>query len=65
MIPHRDILLHHYCRVCDMPLHEVYLDLGEQPLANAFVAPAEQEQPEFTAPLEVALCTTAGSRSSP
>ena len=61
MIPHRDILLHHYCRVCDAPLGgKVYLDLGEQPLANAFVAPAEREQPEFTAPLQVALCTTCG-----
>ena len=60
MIPHRDITLHRACRVCDAPLNDIYLDLGEQPLANAFLAPTELEQPEFTAPLQVALCARCG-----
>src|SRR5207302_5388483 len=47
--------------VCDTTIGaNVYLDLGEQPLANAFLPPTAAAEPEFTAPLQVALCATCG-----
>lgn len=64
-----DVTVHTACRVCDSPLTE-YLDLGEQPLANAFLRPddvvlryepsGDVGTPEFTAPLKVLLCTSCG-----
>src|SRR5207249_159069 len=55
-----DCVTHTRCRVCNAPLGAPYLDLGTQPLANAFLEPEQLEQPEFTAPLQVVLCTTCG-----
>lgn len=54
-----DGVKHTACRVCDhSPLLE-YLDLGTQPLANAFLKP-DDTSPEFTAPLTIALCPECG-----
>lgn len=50
--------VHRNCRVCGEPLGESYLHLGEQPLANALRD--KRDDPEVTAPLAVALCTTCG-----
>lgn len=50
---------HVRCRVCGGPLNDPYLDLGEQPLANALRDPLDASD-EFTAPLAVCLCPTCG-----
>src|SRR5437879_666797 len=47
------------CRVCDHPIIP-YLDLGEQPLANAFLHREDLGITEFTAPLQIAVCLTCG-----
>ena len=46
------------CRLCHEPLPAPYLDLGEQPLANALVGPAspDNRQDEARFPLRVCLC---------
>lgn len=46
------------CRICDGGLQQ-FLDLGEQPLSDAFRDPAD-ESPEFTYPLTVGACTDCG-----
>jgi hypothetical protein len=57
---------HTNCRVCGESLPEPYLDLGEQPLANALVKPWDVHPNhggaflEFTAPLAIALCPSCG-----
>ncbi|OLD93166.1 MAG: hypothetical protein AUI36_46915, partial [Cyanobacteria bacterium 13_1_40CM_2_61_4] len=48
------------CRICDNPTLFEYLDLGEQPLANAFLHREDVELPEFTAPLRIQLCERCG-----
>lgn len=47
------------CRVCGEPLGVPYLDLGNQPLANALVSPDTSDE-EQAFPLQVALCRTCG-----
>lgn len=44
-----------HCRICDAPLRE-FLDLGRQPLSDAFRVP-DDDRPEFTYPLRVGACT--------
>ena len=48
------------CRICRANTLENVLDLGEQPLANSFIAPADAEKAEARYPLELARCTTCG-----
>lgn len=50
---------HTTCRVCNHSLGAPYLDLGEQPLANALRDP-EDTTPEFKVPLAVACCPDCG-----
>lgn len=50
---------HTHCRVCGSAQLETYLDLGVQPLANAFRKP-EDTSPELTAPLVLARCLDCG-----
>lgn len=50
---------HTHCRVCKTELGKPYLNLGEQPLANALRTPGDTSE-EFRAPLAVALCETCG-----
>jgi SAM-dependent methyltransferase len=47
------------CRVCNSERLETYLDLGVQPLANAFRKP-DDTSPEMTAPLQLARCLDCG-----
>lgn len=49
---------HTRCRVCDTHLPEPFLDLGEMPLANAFLSSPEEFEKEWTYPLAVVLCPT-------
>lgn len=44
------------CRFCHAALGEPFLDLGKQPLANAFVKPENDSKKEFTCPLRVFFC---------
>ncbi len=44
------------CRSCGSTDLERFLNLGEVPLANAFVSPADRSKPEPTVPLEVYYC---------
>lgn len=50
---------HTPCRVCGSAQMETYLDLGVQPLANAFRKPDDMS-PELTAPLVLARCLDCG-----
>ena len=47
---------HTRCRACGSDRLDVYLDLGAQPLANAFLRRDQLTEPEFTAPLQLARC---------
>lgn len=49
---------HTNCRVCQEPLLAPYLDLGDQPLANALLK--QSTDPEDTFPLAVTLCHGCG-----
>lgn len=51
---------HTHCRACGEMGLVVYLDLGEQPLANAFLTKEQLSEPEFTAPLSIARCPRCG-----
>lgn len=51
---------HTHCRACGETGLVVYLDLGEQPLANAFLTKEQLSEPEFTAPLSIARCPRCG-----
>lgn len=51
---------HTHCRACGESGLVVYLDLGEQPLANAFLTKEQLAEPEFTAPLSIARCPRCG-----
>jgi SAM-dependent methyltransferase len=44
------------CRSCSSPELQCVLNLGNLPLANAFVAPARLNEPEPTYPLDLAFC---------
>lgn len=44
------------CRACGSLKLERFLDLGELPLANAFVSLSDKYQPALTVPLEVYCC---------
>jgi SAM-dependent methyltransferase len=46
------------CRSCGEPTVEKFLSLGETPLADALVAEADLDGPEFRFPLDVGYCTT-------
>ncbi|RJQ14295.1 MAG: class I SAM-dependent methyltransferase [Nitrospiraceae bacterium] len=48
------------CRSCGSSGLEVFLDLGETPLADRFVTSARLDQPEPVFPLEVAFCHDCG-----
>src|SRR3989338_7283138 len=45
------------CRFCDAPLGKPFLDLGRQPLANAYITPERVAKKEFDCPLRVFFCT--------
>ncbi|MBI1952773.1 MAG: class I SAM-dependent methyltransferase [Candidatus Omnitrophica bacterium] len=47
---------HSRCRICATPLPEPFLDLGEMPLANAFLSSAEEFPLEKSYPLAVSAC---------
>lgn len=42
------------CRLCDAPLDHTLLDLGDQPLANAYLAAPDDPDPRY--PLHVRIC---------
>lgn len=44
------------CRSCESLLGEPVIDLGSQPLSNAYLTPAELDVPEPRYPLQVRLC---------
>ncbi len=44
------------CRYCTRPLGAPFLELGDMPLANAFVSPKGTAGAEFTCPLSVVHC---------
>jgi SAM-dependent methyltransferase len=44
------------CKGCGAPLSAPFLDLGETPLANAYVRPEHADRPEARYPLAVAYC---------
>jgi novobiocin biosynthesis protein NovU/D-mycarose 3-C-methyltransferase len=48
------------CRICGSQDLDRFLDLGETPLANAFVAPDRQSEPELRFPLDVLRCVRCG-----
>src|SRR5258708_28064833 len=48
------------CRICKEPLPEPFLDLGEMPLANAFLSSPEQFSAERSYPLAVTGCPSCG-----
>jgi SAM-dependent methyltransferase len=45
------------CRLCAAPLRHTFIDLGETPLANAYIAPERQDAPEAFYPLHVRVCS--------
>jgi SAM-dependent methyltransferase len=44
------------CRLCAAPLTRTFLDLGDMPLANAFLRPEQLARPEPRYPLHARLC---------
>jgi SAM-dependent methyltransferase len=44
------------CRFCDAPVDRTFLDLGMQPLSNAYVRESKRDQPETFYPLHVRVC---------
>ena len=44
------------CRLCAAPLTRTFLDLGDMPLANAFLRPEQLAQPEPRYPLHARVC---------
>ena len=44
------------CRLCSAPLARTFVDLGDMPLANAFLRPEQLAQPEPRYPLHARLC---------
>lgn len=54
------VKLHTHCRICKSPNLVEFLNLGEQPLANAFLDQASLHKPELKYPLRVAVCASCG-----
>lgn len=48
------------CRICSSSSLFQYLDLGDHPLANSYIAPEQATLPEFKAPLALQLCESCG-----
>lgn len=46
----------HLCRHCNNPLTNIFVDLGHQPLSNAFIKPDQVDSPETYYPLRVYTC---------
>jgi len=44
------------CRLCAAPLTRTFVDLGDMPLANAFLRPEQLAQPEPRYPLHARVC---------
>jgi SAM-dependent methyltransferase len=44
------------CRLCDEPLRRTFVDLGPQPLAEAYVSHEALDEPEVFYPLRVFVC---------
>ncbi len=44
------------CRLCAAPLARSFVDLGEMPLANAFLRPEQLDRPEPRYPLHARVC---------
>ena len=51
---------HTHCRICTQRLPEPFLDLGDMPLANSFLAGPEEFAAEEAYPLAVSGCSTCG-----
>lgn len=51
---------HVHCRICQTTLPEPFLDFGDMPLANSFLAGPEEFAAEAAYPLAVAGCPTCG-----
>lgn len=49
-----------HCRACDGTALDAVLSLGDQPLANAFLAPDAAAAPELRVPLDLYVCSTCG-----
>ncbi len=49
-----------FCRSCGSDAVGVFLDLGVTPLADRLLTADQLDQPELTAPLQVALCSECG-----
>jgi len=47
----------HRCRLCGSPLAETFVDLGDMPLANSYLAESELAKPEPRYPLLVRVCS--------
>lgn len=44
------------CRLCEEPLHRTFVDLGPQPLAEAYLTDSGLDEPEVFYPLRVFVC---------
>ncbi|WP_425326017.1 methyltransferase domain-containing protein [Paenibacillus alvei] len=51
-------MMNSHCRICGTLLAHTFVDLGESPLANAFLAPHELERTEPFYPLHTYVCDT-------
>jgi SAM-dependent methyltransferase len=51
---------HTHCRICHASLPEPFLDFGEMPLANSFLAAPGEFSSERSYPLAVAACASCG-----
>ena len=51
---------HLHCRICRTALPDPFLDLGEMPLANSFLASPSEFAAESKYPLAVAGCPSCG-----
>ncbi|MBF0532667.1 MAG: methyltransferase domain-containing protein [Candidatus Omnitrophica bacterium] len=48
------------CRICSASRFFPYLDLGISPLANSYIPPSSEHDPEYQAPLALWLCEVCG-----
>ncbi|HEY6870062.1 MAG TPA: methyltransferase domain-containing protein, partial [Novosphingobium sp.] len=46
-----------YCRFCQAPVDQPFVDLGSTPLANAYLTEADLARPEPSYPLRAFVCT--------
>ena len=49
-----------HCRACGVGELKTFLDLGETPLANRLLKPAQKDEQELAFPLKVAVCEECG-----